>query len=62
VNPPITEPEENSMQALSQEKKPNGVFILVDNVGWGSFGVYGGTIWNQSGFILDFLGYTGLSL
>jgi arylsulfatase A-like enzyme len=23
--------------------KPNIVFILVDNVGWGSFGVYGGT-------------------
>jgi Sulfatase len=23
---------------------PNIVFILVDNVGWGSFGVYGGTI------------------
>ena len=26
------------------EKKPNVVFILVDNVGWGDFGVYGGTI------------------
>jgi arylsulfatase A-like enzyme len=25
-------------------KKPNIVFILVDNVGWGTFGVYGGTI------------------
>jgi arylsulfatase A-like enzyme len=24
--------------------KPNIVFILVDNVGWGAFGVYGGTI------------------
>ncbi|HKW49958.1 MAG TPA: arylsulfatase [Gemmatimonadaceae bacterium] len=24
--------------------KPNVVFILVDNVGWGTFGVYGGTI------------------
>jgi arylsulfatase A-like enzyme len=24
--------------------KPNIVFILVDNVGWGNFGVYGGTI------------------
>jgi arylsulfatase A-like enzyme len=23
---------------------PNIVFILVDNVGWGNFGVYGGTI------------------
>ena len=23
---------------------PNIVFILVDNVGWGDFGVYGGTI------------------
>jgi len=25
-------------------KQPNIVFILVDNVGWGTFGVYGGTI------------------
>jgi arylsulfatase A-like enzyme len=25
-------------------KKPNIIFILVDNVGWGNFGVYGGTI------------------
>jgi len=25
-------------------KKPNIVFILVDNVGWGTFEVYGGTI------------------
>jgi hypothetical protein len=30
--------------ALAQERKPNVVFILVDNVGWGNFGVYGGTI------------------
>jgi sulfatase-like protein len=30
--------------ALAQEKKPNVVFILVDNIGWGAFGVYGGTI------------------
>ena len=29
--------------AFAQEKKPNVVFILVDNVGWGNFGVYGGT-------------------
>ena len=28
----------------AQAKKPNVVFILVDNVGWGNFGVYGGTI------------------
>lgn len=27
----------------SQTTKPNIVFILVDNVGWGDFGVYGGT-------------------
>ena len=25
------------------DKKPNIVFILVDNVGWGDFGCYGGT-------------------
>jgi arylsulfatase A-like enzyme len=30
--------------ALAQEQKPNVVFFLVDNVGWGNFGVYGGTI------------------
>jgi len=24
--------------------QPNIVFILVDNVGWGNFGVYGGTV------------------
>ena len=30
--------------AVAQDKKPNIVFILVDNVGWGTFGVYGGTI------------------
>src|SRR5450631_697206 len=24
--------------------RPNIVFILVDNVGWGTFGVYGGSI------------------
>jgi hypothetical protein len=27
----------------ASERKPNIVFILVDNVGWGDFGVYGGT-------------------
>jgi Sulfatase len=32
------------LPALAQEKKPNIVFFLVDNVGWGQFGVYGGTI------------------
>jgi len=29
---------------MVQDKKPNIVFIVVDNVGWGDFGVYGGTI------------------
>jgi arylsulfatase len=28
----------------AQKKKPNIVFILLDNIGWGTFGVYGGTI------------------
>jgi len=32
-----------ALPALAQERKPNIVFILVDNVGWGDFGVYGGT-------------------
>src|SRR5262245_912422 len=32
-----------ALPALAQEKKPNVVFILVDNVGWGDFSVYGGT-------------------
>ena len=31
-----------AMPAAAQQK-PNIVFILVDNVGWGAFGVYGGT-------------------
>ena len=30
--------------AAQPPTKPNIVFILVDNVGWGTFGVYGGTI------------------
>jgi len=29
---------------LAHDTKPHIVFILVDNVGWGNFGVYGGTI------------------
>jgi arylsulfatase A-like enzyme len=33
-----------ALPALAQEKKPNIVFILLDNVGWGAFGVYGGMI------------------
>ena len=28
----------------SKQKKPNIVYFLVDNTGWGSFGVYGGTV------------------
>ncbi len=30
--------------AQAQDKKPNIVFILVDNIGWGDFSVYGGTV------------------
>jgi len=30
-------------RAQTAERKPNIVFILVDNVGWGDFSVYGGT-------------------
>jgi arylsulfatase A-like enzyme len=26
------------------DKKPDIVFILLDNIGWGAFGAYGGTI------------------
>ena len=33
-----------ALPALAHERKPNIVFILVDNIGWGNFGVYGGTI------------------
>jgi len=32
-----------SEASYAQEAKPNIVFILVDNVGWGDFGVYGGS-------------------
>jgi arylsulfatase A-like enzyme len=28
----------------ARQKKPNIVFILLDNIGWGTFGVYGGMI------------------
>ena len=28
----------------TKQKKPNIVYFLVDNTGWGSFGVYGGTV------------------
>jgi arylsulfatase len=28
----------------ARQNKPNIVFVLLDNVGWGTFGVYGGTI------------------
>ena len=31
-----------ALPALAQERKPNVVFILVDNVGLSQFGVYGG--------------------
>jgi arylsulfatase len=31
-------------QSASPAKKPNIVYILVDNTGWGAFGVYGGTV------------------
>jgi arylsulfatase len=34
----------NNMGKSAQERKPNVVFILVDNIGWGDFGVCGGTI------------------
>jgi hypothetical protein len=27
-----------------KRKSPTVIFILVDNVGWGNFGVYGGTV------------------
>jgi arylsulfatase A-like enzyme len=29
---------------MATDKKPNIVFVLVDNIGWGAFGAYGGTI------------------
>lgn len=31
-----------ALPVLAQEKKPNIVFFLVDNLGWGDFSVYGG--------------------
>jgi len=44
----ISIPEESAMAdstkpTAEQTTTPNIVFILVDNVGWGDFGVYGGT-------------------
>jgi arylsulfatase A-like enzyme len=29
---------------MSSQGKPNIVFVLCDNVGWGDFGVYGGVL------------------
>ena len=29
---------------MAADNKPNIVFVLLDNIGWGTFGVYGGTI------------------
>jgi arylsulfatase len=34
---------ETGETVLAQQTKPNVVFILADNIGWGDFGVYGGT-------------------
>jgi arylsulfatase A-like enzyme len=31
-------------KVAAAEQKPNIIFILLDNIGWGTFGVYGGTI------------------
>src|SRR5580700_5463517 len=36
--------EAQNTSRASTGQKPNIVFILVDNVGWGAFGVYGGTV------------------
>ena len=33
-----------AQNAEPKQKKPNIVYFLVDNTGWGSFGVYGGTV------------------
>lgn len=40
----LRERNNDNCPASVQDKKPNIVFILVDNVGWGNFGVYCGTI------------------
>ena len=35
---------EPTQRPAAESKKPNVVFILVDNVGWGDFSCYGGTV------------------
>jgi arylsulfatase len=40
----VTHVEAQSTSKTSPAQKPNIVFILVDNVGWGAFSVYGGTV------------------
>src|SRR5271170_1053378 len=40
---PVRAQESASRTPVAANKKPNIVFILVDNIGWGTFGVYGGT-------------------
>jgi arylsulfatase A-like enzyme len=40
----ITGPVFAQSDSVPKQKKPNIVYFLVDNTGWGSFGVYGGTV------------------
>jgi arylsulfatase A-like enzyme len=41
---PFCRVEAQNTSRAATAQKPNVVFILVDNVGWGAFGAYGGTI------------------
>jgi arylsulfatase len=40
----VAQLQAQNTSSLPSSKKPNVIFILVDNVGWGTFGAYGGTI------------------
>jgi arylsulfatase A-like enzyme len=40
----VTQVQAQNTSRIAADQKPNIVFILVDNVGWGAFGVYGGTV------------------
>jgi len=40
----LVSPTASIAQTAPTQKKPNIVYFLVDNTGWGSFGVYGGTV------------------
>jgi arylsulfatase len=46
---PAKEPDRDDQSAAKEGKKPNVVFILMDNLGYGEVGCYGGGILRGAG-------------